>query len=218
MNVMLWVAAFFLPPLAVMLTGGLRATLVNALVWLAAVLLALSPMMAGALAAMHPAFIALAAFGIFAPVAWLVAIIHAGVYVAWSGRVQRVREMNELRRVEGKHTFLPEPAKPGTFVNTLILGALAVLCVAAWIMQRNLHAVSERKKAVAFAEEQRVIAERIAADRERAKLEQMTGWTFDEVQSTHGAPLKTDKSTGWAQWPAFRARFEGGRLVEARAR
>jgi uncharacterized membrane protein YqaE (UPF0057 family) len=214
MNVMLWVAAFFLPPLATLLTGGVRAAVVNALVWLAAGMLSFAPLMAVA----EPSLRVLVPFSLLGPVAWLVSVIHAGVYVAWSGKVQRVREMNELRRIEGKHTFVSVEEKPGTILNTLIIGALAVLCAAGVITQRKINAEAERKKAVAFAEERRVIAEQQEAARERARLEQMTGWTFDEVQATYGAAVSTDKSTGWAQWTKFRARFEGGKVVEVTAR
>lgn len=43
----------------------------------------------------------------------------------------------------------------------------------------------------------------------------ITGWTLAEVISKHGEPTTRDKTTGWAVWPTFQARFEGGAVVEA---
>jgi hypothetical protein len=40
------------------------------------------------------------------------------------------------------------------------------------------------------------------------------GWSMSEVESRHGPAQDKDKATGWAVWPAFRARFEGGAVVE----
>ncbi len=49
---------------------------------------------------------------------------------------------------------------------------------------------------------------------EVAELPSLAGWAFAEVVSRHGEPLTKDKETGWAVWPSFRARFEGGAVVE----
>lgn len=45
----------------------------------------------------------------------------------------------------------------------------------------------------------------------------LVGWSFTEVESTYGKALSTDKASGWAIWPKFRARFEGGNVVEAQS-
>lgn len=42
----------------------------------------------------------------------------------------------------------------------------------------------------------------------------MEGKTLADIEGTHGAALTRDKTTGWADWPIFRARFEGGKVVE----
>lgn len=43
------------------------------------------------------------------------------------------------------------------------------------------------------------------------------GLTFAEITAKHGEPLTKDKASGWAAWSTFRARFENGRVSEVEA-
>jgi uncharacterized membrane protein YqaE (UPF0057 family) len=40
------------------------------------------------------------------------------------------------------------------------------------------------------------------------------GRTFTEIEGLHGPAKSKDKTTGWAEWNGFGARFEGGKAVE----
>jgi hypothetical protein len=45
------------------------------------------------------------------------------------------------------------------------------------------------------------------------QLPAIEAWTFDQVTGTHGQPTTTDKATGWAYWPTFKAQFKDGKVI-----
>lgn len=44
--------------------------------------------------------------------------------------------------------------------------------------------------------------------------EGLKGMTMADVELLHGPAASKDKISGWAEWPAFKARFENGRVIE----
>jgi hypothetical protein len=59
--------------------------------------------------------------------------------------------------------------------------------------------------------------ESIAKPKPKPWTPNITGRTLAQVEKNHGQALSKDKASGWAIWPKFRARFEGGNVVEVEA-
>lgn len=127
---------------------------------------------------------------------------HAELMSAVTGKVIKARVSNEKQLVTALVGFV------------LIVGGGGALISMAWpelTIVRPKWLAAERAPTVdlpaAMPTESR-------AEKNASALAAMEGKTLAEIEGTHGGALSKDKATGWAEFRAFRARFDGGKVVE----
>jgi hypothetical protein len=139
-------------------------------------------------------------FGLVAiPLAFIGAVIHAVLVVSKTSADERQREL--ITALGGK---LP-PRKNWELDAAAGLMTLVLIAAVIGIILNPKSAVIKIPTTSADP------APPVAAVPEPPAI---TGWTLAEVISKHGEPTTRDKATGWATWPTFQARFEGGAVVE----
>jgi hypothetical protein len=136
-------------------------------------------------------------FGLIAiPFAFLGAVVHAVLVVSRTSADERQREL--ITALGGKL-----PARRNWELDAAaILMALVLVAAVIGIV------VSPQKAVIK-------IPNTLAKPSTPHTAPSINGWTMAEVVSRHGEPQSKDRTSGWAIWPSFRARFEGGSVVEA---
>lgn len=209
---MLYVVAFFLPPLACLMVGKVLESFFNAFLWFLAFLT-----------------------GVFLPpvgfVFWLLAFLHAGFLVSDKGKLERREEVNALLTAQGKPP-LPAPVRTGTLPGWLsasvILGVIGLFVGGGILSQRPSGPPQDDAAAAAATTPTLTVPPSLALPGPELRAETPTpaapelpaisAWSFAEVVKAHGEPEAKDRATGWATWPTFKARFTSGKVEEIAAR
>jgi hypothetical protein len=137
-------------------------------------------------------------FGLLAiPLAFIGAVIHAVLVVSKTSADERQREL-----ITALGGTLP-PRKNWELDAAAGLMTLVLIAAVIGIILSPKSAVIKIPAGPMNSQPSQVL-----------NLPTLEGWTMDEVISRHGEPSTRDKTTGWAAWPTFRARFVGGAVVE----
>lgn len=207
---MLYVVAFFIPPLACLMAGRFLESLFNVFVWILA----------------WVAVLFLPPIGF---VFWLVAFLHAGFLVSDKAKKERREELNMILAAQGQ-PLLPPPARTGAVPAWFSIGAICtvvILIVGGGIASQRLVAERAAQASAPAATTTLTVPPSLALPDPEPKVEAVpatpelpaiTSLTYAEVVSRHGDPEAKDSTTGWAIWPAFKARFAGGKVEEIAAR
>lgn len=181
--------AFFLPPLAVLLTGRPMSAVLN---------------------------VFLTIFGL-----GVLGIAHA-LWVVHTDAAER-RHAEMLSAVMGKVITAPVSSEQRLFAALAALAAL-IVCVGSLFMLvkhyvpgLDICSVDEIQAEISRAKGKPTPASVIEAVKPSVDMP-AAGTTFAEVTAQHGEPVTKDKASGWAEWTAFRARFENGRVSEVDAK
>lgn len=99
---------------------------------------------------------------------------------------------------------------PGTVIGVPILKAKREI----EFTQLKARAIAEKERAEEDRVERAIAEDARLAQMLEASRAALEGRSLVEVEGTHGSAMRKDKETGWAVWPKFRAKFEGGKVVE----
>lgn len=133
-------------------------------------------------------------------------VIHA-LIVVHSDNAER-RHAETLAAITGKPVTMRRPAE-WTALGVLVL-ALMALAVAALLGNEWLRSRPKVKPQAPTLTEPVPGRERMQA----AAWAAMQGKSLAEIEGTHGPASSKDRTSGWAEWPKFRARFENGQVTE----
>lgn len=193
---MLYLIAFFCPPIALVLCGRPLSAILN-LLWIFA------------------GFLTIGVFSIlgliFVPVFALGATAHAILVVNQELADQRQREL--IGALGGK--LPPKTNWEMTVVSVFFIatGLLLIILFTSGVIPYRFDLASKRFVKVSRASGSppgtRTGAE-LGETVKSATPPSIDGWSLAEVESTYGAAKYKDKTTGWAVWPHFKAHFEKG--------
>jgi hypothetical protein len=193
---MLYLVAFFCPPVALLLCGKPLSALLNLLWILSGFLIIFVMTLLGLM------FIPLFAAG---------ATVHALLVVNQHHAEERQRELI------GALGGYAKPKKNWEWdalaMSVMVAGAIVFILLTTGAVAWRFDLASRKFVKTKSEAVQSSRAEQ-AALAPRAAAPSIDGWSFTEVKSTYGDAVTTDKASGWAMWPKFRARFEGGIVQE----
>jgi uncharacterized membrane protein YqaE (UPF0057 family) len=183
--------AFFLPPLAVLLTGRPMSAVLN---------------------------VFLTIFGL-----GVLGIAHA-LWVLHSDTAER-RHAEMLSAVSGKKITPRASGEQQLFAALAVVAAIVLCFGAVFVFAKQLipgldiRSLDEIQAEISRAKGKPTSAPAPVIEAVKPSVDlPAAGTTFAEVTAQHGEPATKDKASGWAEWRAFRARFENGRVSAVEAK